>query len=205
MALQQLLLSLACSLLPAAGSAAAAAAPSSSWPLLSPPLVVAAESADKTACTRCASDWAKVNFVGVGAHNQTDLCSLVGTCASEVAECDFNLQPDEIFATCKNLKNTSKPLPTLRQFKGAVTGRNTSAYYINQTAGSNGPFVLFIAPQTGNRPGGDYTGWACYYLFSYLATQGIAVFTANIPDPYDMHRDNWNRVPSQGERPYPYK
>jgi hypothetical protein len=30
-----------------------------------------------------------------------------------------------------------------------------------------------MAPQFSN----DYWDWACYYLFSYLATQGIATFT----------------------------
>ena len=116
------------------------------------------------------------------------------TCATDVASCDFTQSPDEVFATCKLLKATDKPKPVLRQFQGSVTGANTSTYHINQTTGGNGPFVLFIAPQFD----GDYSGWACYYVLSYLATQGIAVFTADIPDPDDANRDNWNRVPSSG-------
>eukprot|EP01047_Picozoa_sp_COSAG01_P130835 COSAG01_NODE_60462_length_294_cov_1.753846_1_plen_31_part_01 len=31
---------------------------------------------------------------------------------------------------------------------------------------------MFVAP----RFSGDYWDWACFYVFSYLATQGIATF-----------------------------
>ena len=156
-------------------------------------------------CKQCASDWAQVQFVGVGPQNQSDLCDLVHTCASDVADCDFTQPPDQVFPTCKNLKaNPLAPKPTLRQFTGSVTGRNSSTLFINQTTGKPGPFVLFMAPQFSN----DYWDWACYYLFSYLATQGIATFTAEIPDPADASRDNWNHVPSSagggGGQPYPY-
>jgi hypothetical protein len=49
-----------------------------------------------------------------------------------------------------------------------------------------------MAPQFSN----DYWDWACYYLFSYLATQGIATFTVSNstaalqfwPDPSNMLR-----------------
>jgi len=141
--------------------------------------------------------------VGVGPANQTDLCNLMDTCASQVADCDFTQSPDAAFATCKRLNaNASRPQPMLQQFQGNVSGRNTSTYFINQTSsGRNGPFVLFFAPQFS----GDYSTWACYYVFSYLATQGIATFTVEIPDAADNNRDNWNRVPSAGAQPYPYR
>ena len=151
-------------------------------------------------CANCPGDWKDVVFVGIGPHNQSDLCGLVDTCASEVASCDFTQPPDEVFATCKQLKTTASPKPALRRFKGSVTGTAATTLFINQTAGKPGPFVLFIAPQFG----GDYDTWPCYYVMSYLATQGIATFTATIPDPADANRDNWNRVPSAGALPYPY-
>ena len=116
-----------------------------------------------------------------------------GRCADKVADCDFTQPPDEVFATCASLINR----PRLRQFRGGATGTNTSAWHLNQTTGENGPFVLFIAPQMG----GDFSGWACSFVFSYLATQGIATFVATIPDPADANRDNWNRVPSSGGQP----
>jgi hypothetical protein len=36
------------------------------------------------------------------------------------------------------------PKPTLRQFTGSVTGRNSSTLFINQTMGKPGPFDLVI-------------------------------------------------------------
>lgn len=156
---------------------------------------------DELPCDRCASDWKQVQFEGVGPHNQSRLCSLVQTCADDVADCDFTQPPDDVFPTCKNLKlNATAPKPTLRQFTGSRTGQNTSTLMIRQTSGGPGPFVLFIAPRFSY----DYYNWACYYLFSYLATQGIATFTATIPDIADSSRDNWNHVPSAGRRPYEY-
>lgn len=151
------------------------------------------------ACARCPADWQKATFVGVGPHNQSDLCGLVDTCAEDVAHCDFTQPPDQVFATCTGLANK----PKLANFTGRVTGTATSAWYINSTVPSErGAFLLFIAPQTSGD--GDFSGWACSYVFSYLATQGIATFVATIPNPADASRDNWNRVPSAGERPYPY-
>ena len=153
------------------------------------------------------NDWKQVSFVGIGPHNQTNLTGIVETCSIEVAECDYSQPPDSIFYTCKW---GSKPKPVLHQFTGNTTGQNTSTSLIRQTGAAGtpppppGPYVLFIAPQTSNRPGGDYKGWACYFLFSYLATQGIATFTVRIPDLHDANRDNWNRVPSDQDRPYPY-
>jgi hypothetical protein len=156
---------------------------------------------EESPCSRCARDWKHVEFSGVGPHNQSSLCGLVSTCAEDVAECDFTQPPDDVFATCKNLKlNRTAPKPVLRQFTGSVTGRNSSTLMIKQTAGRPGAFVLFIAPQFSN----DYQNWASYYLFSYLATQGIATFTATIPDLADSSRDNWNHVPSADGQPYPY-
>ena len=156
---------------------------------------------DELPCDRCASDWKQVQFEGVGPHNQSRLCSLVQTCADDVADCDFTQPPDDVFPTCKNLKlNATAPKPTLRQFTGSRTGQNTSTLMIRQTSGGPGPFVLFIAPRFSY----DYYNWACYYMFSYLATQGIATFTATIPDIADSSRDNWNHVPSAGRRPYEY-
>jgi hypothetical protein len=163
--------------------------------------------------SRCPADWGRsVEFVGVGPRNQSDLCGMVDTCASEVAQCDYTQPPDEVFATCKALPHQ----PKLRRFRGGLTGANTSAFVLEQTVGEPGPFVLFIAPQLGS----DFSGWACSYVFSYLATQvrktasffefslclsraclgkmivfiykwlkkcrfsqGIATFVATIPDP----------------------
>ena len=58
---------------------------------------------------RCAREWDAVLFVGVGPHNQTDLCSLAEVCASEVwPDCDYSLPPDKVFPTCKGLKLGSR-------------------------------------------------------------------------------------------------
>ena len=148
-------------------------------------------------CERCQSDWAQVSLAGRGPANGTDLCSLVDTCASDVAECDWTLPPDEVFASCTDLRKTANPQAKLRQFKGRLTGANTSSWYIEETKGPRGPFVLYIAPQFS----GDWWNSAAYYVFSYLATQGIATFTATIPDAADAQRDSWNHLPSS--RPYP--
>ena len=114
--------------------------------------------------SRCPADWGRsIEFVGVGPRNQSDLCGMVDTCASEVAQCDYTQPPDEVFATCKALPHQ----PKLRRFRGGLTGANTSAFVLEQTVGEPGPFVLFIAPQLGS----DFSGWACSYVFSYLATQ----------------------------------
>lgn len=156
---------------------------------------------DEITCRKCESDWKRVRFAGVGPRNQSNLCSLMDTCARDVADCDFTKPPDDIFTTCKNLKlNASAPKPILQSFTGSITGINSSTLVMRQTSGQPGPFILFIAPQFSN----DYENWACYYLFSYLATQGIATFTATIPDLADSSRDNWNHVPSKSGRPYQY-
>ena len=127
------------------------------------------------------------------------MCSLVDTCASEVAQCDWTMPPDETFASCTDLRKTDNPKPTLRRFTGNVTGTNTSSYFIEETSGARGPFVLYIAPQFS----GDYWNSACFYVFSYLAKRGIATFVATIPDLADANRDSWNHLPSSGAQPYP--
>jgi hypothetical protein len=157
---------------------------------------------DSGPCKRCSRDWKKVTFVGIGPNGSDGLCSLVDTCASEVAECDWTQPPDDVFASCKNLTaNASWPQPKLVHFKGGVTGSSTSTYYIEPTPGTKkGPFVLYFAPVFS----GDWWNVANFYVFSHLATQGIATFVVQIPDAADAARDNWNHVPSAGARPYPY-
>jgi hypothetical protein len=149
-------------------------------------------------CTKCIHDWSQIRGNGTGPDDE-DLCSLVNTCATEVGSCDFTLPPDQVFATCVNLTATTNPQPQRRRFNASSSG-SKETYYIAETSGRRGPFVLFVAP----RFSGDYWNWACFYVFSYLATQGIATFTAMIPDAVDATHDTWNHVPSFGARPYNY-
>ena len=65
---------------------------------------------------------AEVSMAGVGPLNQVDLCVMVDTAASAVAECDYTLSADEAFASCKNLTATTNPQPKLRHFR---TSKNT--------------------------------------------------------------------------------
>jgi len=81
-----LLVSLADGIAPPLRTVAQAARTSSRNTALSPPLLAPLQRAAAAPCKRCPSDWQQVSFVGVGPlANQTDLCSLVDTCATEVA------------------------------------------------------------------------------------------------------------------------
>jgi hypothetical protein len=178
------------------------------WLLLLAPLelVIAPSSGtdiETAPCGHCPADWRRISFTGAPAAGNDSLCNLVSTCAAQVAECDWTLPPDEVFASCKNLTDEKLPQQTERHFKGAVTGLDAVAFYIQEQLPrqhKRGPFVLFIAPTFS----GDYWNWACYYVFSYLASQGIATFTATIPDSADAARDSWTHLPSRGPRPYQY-